>query len=490
MAANNLSERLSTGTESVNWAPPSRMALTGSLNVRLPPQSLNIVANKVTGPFPPSSSLTYEWHASQYGTTWYHSHFSLQYSDGAAGALVINGPASANYDEDLGPIMLDDWYHDTVFSLWQNIPLTGPQPAVNGLINGTNVFDCSSSTDTNCVGGGKRFLTEFKPGKKYLLRFINMATDTFFKISLDNHTMTVISADFVPIKPYTTDVVSIGIGQRYEVIIEANQAADNYWLRATVQTACSASNPNAANIMGIVRYSNATNTDPTTSAHSAEDNCDDESKSKLVPVVALDVPRSDLAISQHENVSVAITDNKLAWQLNGNTGKVDWANPTLLQVFNGQTPPTSSNALTIDGSNPWYYLVIQTTLAVTHPIHLHGHDFYLIAQDTGTFDASTVNATWTNPPRRDVAMLPGSGYLVIAFKTDNPGIWVLHCHIAWHVSGGFMLQFIERKDDLLKTFNKDGAWNDTCAAWNSYVATDIDPPQLDSGLRKRSYKGF
>ena len=53
-----------------------------------------------------------------------------------------------------------------------------------------------------------------------------------------------------------------------------------------------------------------------------------------------------------------------------------------------------------------------------------------------------------------------------------------------------MLQFIERKDDLLKTFNKDGAWNDTCAAWNSYVATDIDPPQLDSGLRKRSYKGF
>ena len=452
--------------------------------------ALDIVANKFTGPVAPGHTLTYEWHASQYGTTWYHSHFSLQYSDGVAGALVINGPASANYDEDLGPILLDDWYHDTVFSLWQNIPLTGPQPAVNGLINGTNVFDCSQSTDPNCVGGGKRFLTEFQPGKKYLVRFINMATDTFFKISLDGHSMTVISADFVPIQPYKTDVVSIGIGQRYEVIIEANQATDNYWLRATVQTPCSADNPNGSNIKGIVRYSGAANTEPTTSAHNTTQSCADESKDKLIPVVVKNVPRSDLAVSQKANVTLAVSDNKLLWQLNGVSGKVDWSNPTLLQVFNGKTPPTNYNALTVDGSNPWYYIVIQTTIPVTHPIHLHGHDFYILAQDTGTFNASTVNATWTNPPRRDVAMLPASGYLVIAFQTDNPGIWLLHCHIAWHVSGGFLLQFIERKDDLLKQFNPAGAWNDTCAGFNGYVASDFDLPQEDSGLKKRLIGGF
>jgi len=386
--------------------------------------------------------------------------------------------------------MLDDWYHDTVFSLWQNIPLNAPQPAVNGLINGTNVFDCSQSTDPNCIGGGKRFLTGFKQRKKYLVRFINMATDTFFKISLDNHTMTVISADFVPIQPYQTDVVSIGIGQRYEVIIEANQPVDNYWLRATAQTSCSAANPNAANIKGIVRYSGAANTDPTTSGPTQASSCDDESKDKLVPVVALDVPRTDLGVSQQANVTVAVANNRLFWQLNGVSGKVDLGNPTLLQAYNGQTPPESYHVLEVDGRNPWYYIVIQTNFPVSHPIHLHGHDFYLIAQGTGTFNASTVNATWTNPPRRDVAMLPAAGHLVIAFETDNPGIWLLHCHIAWHVSGGFLLQFLERKDDLLRRFNPAGAWNDTCAGWNSYVASDIDPPQLDSGLRKKSYGSF
>ncbi len=26
-------------------------------------------------------------------------------------------------------------------------------------------------------------------------------------------------------------------------------------------------------------------------------------------------------------------------------------------------------------------------------------------------------------------MLPAGGWLVIAFPTDNPGAWLLHCHI-------------------------------------------------------------
>lgn len=76
-----------------------------------------------------------------------------------------------------------------------------------------------------------------------------------------------------------------------------------------------------------------------------------------------------------------------------------------------------------------YYLVIETTLAVTHPIHLHGHDFFVLAQDTGSFNASTASINWSNPMRRDVAMLPASGHLVLAFETDNPGIWLMHCHI-------------------------------------------------------------
>lgn len=40
----------------------------------------------------------------------YHSHFSNQYGDGVVGPMVFHGPAAANYDIDLGPYALTDWY--------------------------------------------------------------------------------------------------------------------------------------------------------------------------------------------------------------------------------------------------------------------------------------------------------------------------------------------------------------------------------------------
>lgn len=54
----------------------------------------------------PGDSKTYTFQATEYGTSWYHSHFSAQYGDGVQGPIVINGPASANYDVDLGTVMV------------------------------------------------------------------------------------------------------------------------------------------------------------------------------------------------------------------------------------------------------------------------------------------------------------------------------------------------------------------------------------------------
>lgn len=53
-------------------------------------------------------SRTYTWKASSYGTTWYHSHMFAQYGDGIRGPIVIHGPATANYDYDMGTVMIDD----------------------------------------------------------------------------------------------------------------------------------------------------------------------------------------------------------------------------------------------------------------------------------------------------------------------------------------------------------------------------------------------
>ncbi|KAH8151036.1 uncharacterized protein LAJ45_04737 [Morchella importuna] len=439
-------------------------------------------------PIAPTDSFTYEWTATQYGTSWYHSHFSLQYAEGVAGAIVINGPTSANYDVDLGPVTLTDWYHATAFSEWHVAQTSGPPAAQNGLINGTNVFDCTGSTDTACVGGGKRFeFPAFEYGKKYKLRLINTSTDTHFRVSLDGHSLTVVAADFVPITPFTTDFLSIGIGQRYDVIIEANAPADNYWFRATIQTTCSAANTMALDVKGIVRYSTATTSgDPTTSAGTMTDSCLDEPLESLVPVVAKPVTESDLSTAQDVEVSIAIT-TVFKWTLNGISADIDWASPTLLKLLDGESYPTDYHVLDLPTANQMYYLVIETTLGITHPIHLHGHDFYILAQGTGAFNETSTPVNWANPMRRDVAMLPASGHLIIAFETDNPGIWLMHCHIAWHVSGGFALQFVERSADILANITIDNTWHDTCTNWNTYDASGIDPPKDDSGLRKMMF---
>ena len=57
-------------------------------------------------PIAPQKSFTYVFQADLYGTSWYHSHYSAQYSGGAFGPMIVYGPSSVPYDIDLGPVML------------------------------------------------------------------------------------------------------------------------------------------------------------------------------------------------------------------------------------------------------------------------------------------------------------------------------------------------------------------------------------------------
>jgi FtsP/CotA-like multicopper oxidase with cupredoxin domain len=59
-------------------------------------------------PLPPGASRTYMWQATNYGTSWWHSHASTQYGDGVLGPIVIHGPTTAGYDVDMGPITISE----------------------------------------------------------------------------------------------------------------------------------------------------------------------------------------------------------------------------------------------------------------------------------------------------------------------------------------------------------------------------------------------
>ncbi|KAI1634228.1 putative multicopper oxidase [Biscogniauxia mediterranea] len=432
------------------------------------------VASITQCPVAPGDTITYRFRAEQYGHSWYHSHFALQAWNGVFGGIVINGPCSAPYDQDMGVLFLNDWFHNTTDALWSTAATGLPPRAQNGLINGTNVYG----------DGGKRFETKFTAGKRHRLRLVNGAIDTHFKFMVDNHRIKVIAADLVPIRPYVTEVLSIGIGQRYDVIVEADQDEGDFWLRAYPDMACSAENEMADDIRGIVRYDGTSREDPTTTPYPYAEDCADEPMSSLVPYVALDV-ESPTAKEAFELGWTTTRHGMFKWTLDGQDITSDWGVPTLKQsLADVSTFASAQNVVSLGEEDAWVYFVIENgagALGLTHPIHLHGHDFWVLAQEANAnYTDATTQLQLANPPRRDVAMLPKNGYLVIGFVTDNPGVWLMHCHIGWHASQGFGLQVVEREAEIPPLCDVDSL-DSTCANWAKYVeATEV--VQDDSGI--------
>jgi hypothetical protein len=81
-------------------------------------------------PIAPGKSLTYKFKADLHGSSWYHSHYSAQYAGGALGPMIIHGPKFADYDVDVGPVLLSDWYHQDYYTL-VNQTMHGGVPASN-----------------------------------------------------------------------------------------------------------------------------------------------------------------------------------------------------------------------------------------------------------------------------------------------------------------------------------------------------------------------
>lgn len=68
-------------------------------------------------PLAPGNSRTYSFNVTQFGTSWYHAHYSSQYGDGTVGTMIFDGPATSNYDEDLGVYPINEWYYQTAFQM-------------------------------------------------------------------------------------------------------------------------------------------------------------------------------------------------------------------------------------------------------------------------------------------------------------------------------------------------------------------------------------
>lgn len=308
-------------------------------------------------PIAPGHNKTYTFNATQYGSSWYHTHVSSQYAYGITGSIHIDGPASLNYDIDLGPFPISDWYYGSADQILLQVsdarhpfvagsPGSSP-PSDNLLFNGTNI---------NPVGGGGNYArVNLTPGKRHRLRLINPSVDNTYTVSIVNHEFTVIETDFVPVNAYSTNSIFVGVGQRYDVLIDANQPSGNYWINATYSNtkACGSSrNPFPA---AILHYDSAPEALPTIPGTQPQDSlCADNTQ--FVPIVTRTAPLALFTPQPSNTLPVSLeVDPKISrvfWQVNASAIDISWDNPTLESLLDGNhTFPGSDNIVNIPGTS-------------------------------------------------------------------------------------------------------------------------------------------
>lgn len=304
-------------------------------------------------------------------------------------------------------------------------------------------------------------------GKRYRLRFINAGAFAEFQVSVDNHTLTVIEADYTIVNPLEVHRFEIHVAQRYSVILNANQTATNYWLRAQMNEFCFTGKNDVLDpdVRALITYTNSTDA-PTESvdwSDATDVACMDLNSTRLVPTVAQQAPTADVVYPLE--VAFMIGDYAIDLAYINDTTWVPATVPTVQQATNGLHASNASfeiaGASSAFSANQYVLnipnitvidLLINNLDEGAHPFHLHGTYFYIVATGaTGVYDWSGYphNLLTDNPLRRDTITIDGYGWSMLRVVADNPGVWPFHCHIAWHLAAGLLMQ-IQMRSDIMK----------------------------------------
>jgi FtsP/CotA-like multicopper oxidase with cupredoxin domain len=98
--------------------------------------------------------------------------------------------------------------------------------------------------------------------------------------------------------------------------------------------------------------------------------------------------------------------------------------------FNGKASPYVPPIVVREGELVRLHIVNPSSEAF-HPIHIHGHVFSILAKNGHRLTGSPVHV--------DAVLVGPHETWDVAFKADNPGIWMLHCHVLAHAASGMSM---------------------------------------------------
>ncbi|XP_068304464.1 laccase-15-like [Pyrus communis] len=426
--------------------------------------------------------------SSEEGTLWWHAHSEWDRAT-VHGAIVIYPKKGATYPFPKPhaefPIILGEWWREDIGQLYNETIQSGGDPNTSSafLINGQpgDLYPCSKP-DTF------KLIVDY--GKTYLLRLINSAVQEMMFFAIANHNVTVVGSDASYTKPFSTDYVTISPGQTIDILLNADQSPNNYYIAAKAYVGGAGIAYDNTTTTALLRYHGNSNSSPTSLPNIPSHNNTNASvhfTSKLKSLAdkkhPIDVPHK---ITTHLFFTLSINslpclNNSCAGpngtRLAASVSNISFVNPTIdiLQAYyyhvNGafgsrfpnsppllfnftaqdlplylQTPKQGTEVKILE-YNSTVEIVFQGTNLVAgddHPMHLHGFSFYVVGWGLGNFDKDKDPLTYNlvDPPLQNTIAVPVNGWTTIRFKADNPGVWFMHCHLDRHMSWGMDMTFI------------------------------------------------
>ncbi|KAG6473824.1 laccase-4-like [Zingiber officinale] len=431
----------------------------------------------------------------QRGTLFWHAHISWLRATLYGPIIILPKlgvpyPFGKPYKE--VPIILGEWWKTDTEAVISQALQTGGAPNVSDAytINGLPgpLYNCSAQ---------HTFKLKVKPGKVYLLRLINAAVNDELFFSIANHTVTVVEVDAGYVKPFDTEIVLVSPGQTTNLLLRTKPYFPGamFLMKARPYATGQATFDNTT-VAGFVEYQKPYSvsafdkklplhkpTLPAFNDTSFAANFAGKLRTLATVRFPANVPQS---VDRRFFFTVGLGTNPC--QVNGTcqgpngtkfaaaVNNVSFAMPTtaLLQAhYFGQsrgvytpdfpvyplrqfnytgTPPNNTmvgngTKLVVLPFNASVELVMQDTSILgteSHPLHLHGYNFFVVGQGSGNFDPAKdpANFNLVDPVERNTIGVPAGGWVAIRFLADNPGVWFMHCHIEAHMSWGLKMAWL------------------------------------------------
>jgi FtsP/CotA-like multicopper oxidase with cupredoxin domain len=377
----------------------------------------------------PGARFQYEFAVPDPGTYFFHPHAGVQLDRGLYGVLIVEDPAEpAHYDRE-AVVVLDDWTDgvgetpDQILKRLQaggmgHKGMPGMDSSMAGMDHSMAGMDHGPSTlakvkpsgplgdDTGDIryplylANGRQARSPAtvaaRPGERVRLRIVNAGADTAFRLAVGGHRLTVTHADGFPVEPIVGDALLVGMGERYDAIVELDDGV--FPLVALAEG-------KSAQALAVVRT--ARGSAPRAGVRPEELHRRLLTVDKLQAAAGVDLG----PVTPHRTHRLVLDGNMdtYRWTINGHT--MHGGAP--LEVREGER----------------VRLVFENRSTMFHPMHLHGHTFQV--RRTGDRVPG---------PRKDTVIVRPRERVTVDFDAANPGRWMLHCHNAYHQAGGMMTE--------------------------------------------------